>query len=337
MIKYIITSWLVFVPFVSMAADHCTNPTEYTVDKRCYVTDEQKKTSPYNAVVGLAVVDWLGWVDIYCTGTIVKGRSGDPYLYTAKHCISDKNNIKIKLQDGRLLKVTESSIGNYDAANEENLSGDWATYSIDKVSASISLLGGPKVRFARDLPMVEKSSNAKVVMGPYDPVYDARVVGYGALKIMSDKEISNYKDKYIRYLKDKQGITAKGDERQYGFDGEGGVRAYYDVASSGPYVVDFLNDLARNDRKYYLDVFDNIKELKVSSCGFSASGRHVGCQGWGGNSGGPIFDNKGKIMGIHTRGFNRMIGGEHHAGKQYFEDARTIDSVNLLKERKGSS
>ena len=44
---------MIFMPSVSMAADHCTNPKEYTIDKRCYVTDEQKKEKPYNAVVAL--------------------------------------------------------------------------------------------------------------------------------------------------------------------------------------------------------------------------------------------------------------------------------------------
>ena len=65
--KYITISLLLFVPFMSMAADHCTNPKEYTVDKRCYVTDEQKKEKPYNAVVAL-----IDNVDPYFTGTIVK-------------------------------------------------------------------------------------------------------------------------------------------------------------------------------------------------------------------------------------------------------------------------
>ena len=40
------------VPVNLLAEDACTNPDKYTIDKRCYVTDEQKKEKPYNAVVG---------------------------------------------------------------------------------------------------------------------------------------------------------------------------------------------------------------------------------------------------------------------------------------------
>ena len=60
--KIIMTSLFAFMSFASMAADHCTDPTNYKVDKRCYVTDEQKKVAPYNAVVALVNDD--GWV--YC-------------------------------------------------------------------------------------------------------------------------------------------------------------------------------------------------------------------------------------------------------------------------------
>ena len=41
-----------------MAADHCTNPTEYTIDRRCYVTDKQKQQKPYNAVVEVLNLKW---------------------------------------------------------------------------------------------------------------------------------------------------------------------------------------------------------------------------------------------------------------------------------------
>ena len=71
--KYAISSLLFLMPFVAMAADdHCTKPDEYTIDKRCYVTDEQKSQKPYNSVVQVIIPDKNG----ICTGTIVKEKDG---------------------------------------------------------------------------------------------------------------------------------------------------------------------------------------------------------------------------------------------------------------------
>ncbi len=303
--KIIMSSLFVFVPFMSMAADHCTNPTEYTVDKRCYVTDAQKRRKPYNAVV--ALVDGSG--DPRCTGTIVKGTNGRPYLYTAKHCTDDRNyvvqsELEIKLQDGRILTVTKNNVGNYNVETDENLNGDWAIYSIAQ----------------SDVPMVEKSSKRKIGVAPLEPYYDATDVGYGILKIMSDAEIADFKYKYITYLKDEKNIDSKGDEKAYGFK-DGGVDTYYNA-----YVKNFLTK--NND--YWSSLTDDISKLKLSHCTYSGTGRKIGCQGWGGNSGGPIFDDRGNIMGIHTRG-NREIGGLEHAGGESWLTATDVSSVSLLE------
>ena len=300
--KYITISLLLFVPFMSMAADHCTNPKEYTVDKRCYVTDEQKKEKPYNAVVAL-----IDNVDPYCTGTIVKGENGKPYLYTARHCTEDKDeavkpSLQIKLQDGRKLEVTKNNVGNYDIAENKNFAGDWAIYSIKQ----------------SNIPMVEKTTKIKIGLAPYEIPYDAKVVGYGSLEIMSDKEISEFRNEYIKYLQDKKNVEVQGTEESYGFRDDGGIY-YYNA-----YVQDFVYS-----NTAYLKTSD-YKKLKVSVCKYLSTGREKGCQTWGGNSGGPIFDSDNKIMGIHTRG-NSIIGGKHHANKETWWTAPRNDSVNLLK------
>jgi len=297
------TSWLVFVPFVAMAADHCTNPTEYTVDERCYVTDAQKKTSPYNAVVAL-----IDDGDIYCTGTIVQGVNGKPYVYTAKHCTDDDNGLvqstlRIKLQNGKKLSVTKNNVGNYDIINDENFSGDWAVYSINKT----------------DVPMVEKTTKIKFGIAPYELPYDVKSVGYGSLKIMSDKEITKFKDKYIAYLKDKEEFDIRGTEYNYGFDSGG-------INTSNEYVINFID----NNDDYWETLDSDDSRLKVSICKYLSTGRPKGCQIWGGNSGGPIFDDENKIMGIVTRG-NSMIGGEYHAGREDWWTADFNASVDLLK------
>ena len=93
--KKIILLFLLFMPFCSWAGDICTNPEAYTVDKRCYVTEEQKKEKPYNAVATFILADGR----THCSGTIVKrqGLTQDDvgyFLYTAKHCV-DSNQAKI--------------------------------------------------------------------------------------------------------------------------------------------------------------------------------------------------------------------------------------------------
>ena len=293
------------MPSVSMAADHCTNPTEYTVDKRCYVTDKQKRTKPYNAVVALVLDDGESH---YCTGTIVKDPDGKPYLYTAKHCTVDENymvrsELTIKLQDGRKLSVTIHKVGDYDIEHNKNVRGDWAIYSIVN----------------SDVPMVEKSTKREIGVAPLEPYYDARVVGYGALKIMSDAEIAEFQSRYLTYLKDEKNIDAKGDENVYGFY-RGGVN------TRDPYFINFLT----KEYDYWSSLKNDASKLKLSHCKYSATGRNVGCQGWGGNSGGPIFDNRGNIMGIYTRAWSN-IGGSRHAGSESWCAADDICSINLLK------
>ena len=298
---------MMFMPSVSVAADHCTNPTEYTVDKRCYVTDAQKRTKPYNAVVAVGFYDGEYYFT-HCTGTIVKGKNGKPYLYTAKHCTGDANyvvqsELEIKLQDGRILTVTINNVGNYNIETDKNFHGDWAIYSIAQ----------------SDVPMVEKSSKWEIGVAPFEPYYDAIDVGYGALKIMSDAEIAEFKSKYITYLKDEKNIDSNGNESAYGFI-DGGVDTKY------AYVKNFLTK--NND--YWSGLTSDMSKLKLSHCTYSSTGRMIGCQGWGVNSGGPIFDNDGKIMGIFTR-VARVIGGSRHAGSKSWWYATDDTSVSLLE------
>ena len=307
------------MPIVSFGLeDACTKPNEFTVDKRCYVTDKQKQQTPYNAVVKLLNG---------CTGTLVYVGDRVPYLLTAKHCVTDKDGLArqevyITLQDGREFNVTKSIVGNYDTINNENLSGDYAVYVVNIENEPLPAVNVTKNEYSY---FISKDFN-------FD-YYNARLVGYGALKIMSDKEISNYKAKYLRYLKDKKGIIAKGDEHLYGFDGKGGVYAtYYGGDYGGLYVANFLDYLRGNDKEYYRDVFNN-PELKVSYCRYSSGGITRWCQVWGGNSGGPIFDDKNAIMGILTRG-TYVIGGPKHAGREDRSGTIPLFNVNDLIKRR---
>ena len=269
--KYIITSLLFFVSAVAMADDHCTNPNEYTIDRRCYVTDEQKTQKPYSAVVGV-----LGPNNINnCTGTIVKENDAI-YMYTARHCIRHKINynniddltVKVKLQNGMIFKVEQSEVSDRK---------DLAIYKF----------------YLKDKNAVKNIAITKTNNDDSeDAVYSGvRLVGYGALKIMSDEEISDFKKAYEKYLRETVGekyMLEKHDER-------GGINVNW---------VSMSNE--------WPELSNDMDKLKESVCEYSARQGGVGCQGWHGNSGGPILDQDNRIMAVFSTGYD-TIGGEQHA------------------------
>ena len=113
---------------------------------------------------------------------------------------------------------------------------------------------------------------------------------------MSDQDISNFKKAYIEYL--KQNNQTLDDDTGYEY---GGIYRYNAT------VIKFLSSQAQNS----YDTFANTK-LKKSECAYTGKGDGLACQIWGGNSGGPIFDNNNRIMGIVTLGAP-YIGGQYHA------------------------
>ncbi len=306
MYKYI-TILLFLIPMQLFAnRDGCLYPTEYTIDKRCYVTDSEKQTKPYNAVVYL--------VENGCTGTIVQDNN-NLYLYTAKHCVdTDLDNktdkkIDIKLQDDRIITATRITTGGYDIKSDENHYGDWAVYQINNTQDNI--------------PYVHISDFFK---NPDNLIYYySTVIGYGLLKIMSDKEIANLKNMYISHLKNNKSVdytqpettnTNKIDE--YGFFRQG-------IHFNNSQVSDFMFSL---DADTYQNIFFD-RYLKKSICVFNNTGSTKHCQTWTGNSGGGIFDSYGEIMGIYTRGIG-LIGGKHHAG--YFDNFFNNTGINIVNE-----
>lgn len=300
---------LLFLPTVTLAAptshDGCMEngkyKSEYKVDRRCYVTDEQKQQKPYNAVVSFLDQDGGR---MSCTGTIVK-RDDGYFLHTAKHCTdsdydhqSDKV-LRIKLQDGRTFDTLLVNQGNYDLEYSQNRFGDWTKYKI------------PVNKDDNTLPFVQTNSFEEG---------KAHIVGYGKLKIMSDNEIRGLKDNYIEFLK-KYGESAEKNNdgtikqnEKNGFTKDGGVAGY-----------NFDKFMRTYMFSEYLDW-----NLKVSYCEIS-NGFVNGCQGWGGNSGGPIFDDNGNIMGIVTTG-NYQVGGAGHGGMSLFLSVDSDKKAMLNKK-----
>ena len=306
--KILILFSLLFVPNFCWALDDaCTKPDEYTIDKRCYVTDAQKKTKPYNAVVALLDNDYNG----FCTGTMVR-YNGGYYLYTAKHCTAYSKactdpylrvgkmagTLAIKLQDDTILDVALNAAG-CDTVDSD----DWAIYEIvnddnDKIA------------------YVETSNKTKWS----NKDYGAKLVGYGSLKIMSDKEINEFKEIYSGYLKNRKNIKSDGSEIKYGW-------LYNGVNTDNEYVEVFIANMSTS---YFQRIFEDNKYLKVSNCIYSGKSERKGCQSWGGNSGGGVFDDEGNLMAIHSSGYH-IIGGVYHASPD-IPGTRGTGTVNLLKE-----
>lgn len=308
--------WILFLslllPINLWASDHCTDPDKYTVDRRCYVTDEQKAVTPYNSIVALGGVLNKN----YCTGTIAQWNRGllngefselDNllYVFTAKHCADTDEDgrpddvLTVKTQTGERYEVALVAAGNYDIDNDVNWSGDWAVYGLP-----ISLV---KDRYGQDHVNIVSLENLKDKLGwvyadadEQQGGLDVILVGYGSLKIMSDQELSEFKERYIEYLAE-EGITITDkNARDFGLLNDG-------VNVSNSNVIKYLDRLKMFF--YRSDIFKD-HDLKVSKC---KSGKSLpGCQGWGGNSGGPIFDSQDHLIGVLSRG-GAIIGGVNHA------------------------
>lgn len=283
---------MIFIPnFCWGYSDACTNPSKFTIDKRCYVTEEDKLTSPYNAVVGIGVPG-----SPFCTGTIIK-YNDKLYIFTAKHCTDSNddgepdNTLRVALQNGASFDVNYKASGNYRIIPDENHGGDWAIYEIPDGNDIGSCF----------TEISDKEGEIKSQM------YIASLIGYGWLKIMSDSDIKYFKDKYIEYLKSVKEEEADDYEFHYGLESDGGIITWFS------YVEGFIDFCMIKDESYYNYIFGN-GDLKVSKCNYYRGGSRKACQGWGGNSGGGVFDSVNELMAIHTRG-NRNIGGKEHAGK----------------------
>lgn len=326
--KVIMSFFAALVPTVCLGLDDaCTKPDEFTIDKRCYVTDEEKQMSPYNTVVGL-VPNWSNTP--YCTGTIVEdivAGQRKKRVYTAKHCTDIDDNFEpdirliAKGQGGLSYSLILDDSGNYDIKRDCGFSGDWAIYTINSNLDNI--------------PYTELTNNRCSAGGSN---FDARVVGYGALKIMSNVEIANFKNSYINFLDKHLEDIAKSNVDQYRNDRK--ARGFTDdgaVDYSNPIVKLFVmggnmydNALSQAERTA---IFKDNDKLKVSRCQLSSDGYRQGCQSWTGNSGGPIFDEDGRLMGIMTRS-HLLIGGANHAGGDY-QSPTNADGVSGLEQSDG--
>ena len=335
---------------INLLADACTNPDEYTIDRRCYVDGATWAKEPYKHVLKMG--DRTG--DPWCTANMVAGR-----IVTAKHCVLDKdlNNVKFTAFDGTEIYVdpmaesgsyyTEKQVIDGEEVKEEyNFEGDWAVLTPKSVYQ----------KFVTDNSIY----NVNGGLGPLGSSLagaafnvDFAVIGFGALKIMSDKEIKNFRRAYVDFLYDN-GLYDDTEDKIHKLHGKYPI----DQAEKRDHIkhkmfkevvtVDVSDDSwgqsffwygAEYMEKYGLDrwIIDmDTDKLKVSYClnkwDKDKWGDYQGCQSWGGNSGGGAYSvadsslngapslfysvttsDGSYLLGILTRGW-RYIGGTKDGG-----------------------
>lgn len=258
------------------AGDSCSNPAAYTIDRRCYITGAQTRQPPYNSVVQL--IDDIGG---YCSGTIVNFGS-EQYIVTAYHCAlgldSDtvQQEIHATMPNGERITAHYHSGGGYGKDNHD-INKDFAFYRIDNAPTPLVKYPGVTWRYVRDVQ--------NMLLG---------LIAYGSLKIMSDAEIKDYKARYIKYLRNQH----KGLTKENGVIHDG-------IQPSDMMLVDFLK---AEGEDYYLDLFEDMDNMKISVCTMPQSY----CQGWYGASGGAFFDTDGNVVAVLSNGI-AVIGSKFHA------------------------
>ena len=269
---------------------------QFKIDRRCYMTDEQRQKHPYNAVVGItvngnngshyeALVNSGG-----CTGVIIKNPyDGQLYIYTAAHCVS---TIKAPVgsgfeqyaytQNGYAFPITNivKHGGGYGNGNYEYLTKDRAIFAIPQ-------------KYQHVLPYAET--------GEYT---DNRVdiVGHGFLSILNDSAIHAAKQEWEKILK-KSSKAEKSILEQIG--------EYSDA---------FPKD-------YRLKVSFSCELLKDDELNQSNAKKHNYCQTYGGNSGGPVFNLAGQVIGVVSNGYANILDDNLYAFFPY-EGMKDIADYN---------
>ncbi|GHT57900.1 hypothetical protein FACS18945_3140 [Bacteroidia bacterium] len=263
-----------------IAADHTTNPKDYTIDMREYV---DWNTAPYNSIVQVAILEGG-----HCTGTMTTGKK----ILTAAHCgksLEAAGQMRF-INHLRTIYKAEKFITGEGVAN----SRDWSIISVKDPNNQT-----PSIRISSHL-----SGDA-----------DVKTVGFGGMKILSDKEIQQVRKAYVKYLDNSEGFDMSSRISRFiaFFNSELDVYAYYADT-------DYIKFKNSDEYKAVSDIFlSDANNLKSSNCNVSFNSSNIlsasKCQNWGGDSGGPMLykDESGtwNLVGINVTGFYQISNNKN--------------------------
>ena len=239
---------------------------QFTIDRRCYITDEQRQKHPYNAVVGISVNGWVSDYQTFessggtiCSGVIIKNpNDGQLYVYTAAHCVSAFDDLEQRAytQNGYVFPIT--NIIKQGGGATEYVVKDHAIFAIPQ-------------EYQHVLPYAET--------GEYTDK-NVDIVGHGVLSVLNDSAIRAAKQEW------KKTLTKSSGTQKAIFDQIKQYEAY--------------TDLMPHDTK--LKISFSCELMKQNELNQSNVKKHNYCQGYGGNSGGPVFNFAGQVMGIVSWG-----------------------------------
>ncbi len=235
---------------------------QFTIDRRCYVSAEEKQISPYNAVVAIGntpeTKDYTHFESYTtCTGTIVKNKNdGQLYIYSAGHCVSGQPQSAM-MQDGRAFPI-KNIINEYTKKAGRHFI-DYAVFTIPQ-------------EYQTTLPYVVTSATFT------DTNVD--IVGYGVLSILSDNAIKTAKNEWINELQEYKSYGSK--EQQ---------DAVKRIAQNVNLVTLFPTD-TKLKASFNCNIPKNAAHIDYKNA----------CQIYKKNSGGPIFDANGRLVAVVSTG-----------------------------------
>ena len=250
--------------------DSCTNSAEYTIDRRCYISDTTWQNKPYKHILKMFDNDAN---IVFCTANMVAGK-----IVTARHCVENKDvsNITFIANTGTRISVQYRYIGT-DSTNEYvPVSQDWVILT-------------PKAEFQN---FVKENSIYNVADISNFNGGSFIIMGYGGLKILKDKEIKNLKKAYIEYLQttDVANSSIKDVET---------VSVNQKIGSFRDAITPYLHKYGFISAE---DVFMDTNKMKLSICADVEELSELNmlgakCQVWAGNSGSGLYG----IRNIRTK------------------------------------
>lgn len=300
----------------------------FTIDQRVNIdTDEWMSAVPYKHALKMYVRDEKGRFNTHCTANMVRGK-----IVTAAHCLIKKGSgnegvYYFQAGDGTELVARVKDRGNWTETAFRS-TGDWAILEL------VNETGRDTVR----------NNGTNKVLAVESDMYREPIIGagFGALKVMSDEEIERFKKAFAVFLQVKGasgslysgGVATSSEAGRMFLDdllfnnmcrkwlADPQQRHYYDeecVNANGQYKYTGLNYKACG--MGYYNIFLDVEQLKMSKCTLGVYGRGgrdgveaLGCQGWGGNSGGGFYLQRDySLIGLAHKGSkHNVVGGDRH-------------------------